>query len=116
MAQEKDKDTVVVQAIDTTWMVDLPVIELTYNKARFNSDTFIPGRMVYHSIDSTRQYSCTIRRRGGTSLLFDKAYTDVPVFSRYSPKTIFIISVNHYTTVNRYVNNVLDMCRGFGYG
>ena len=72
MAQEKDKDTVVVQAIDTTWMAELPVIELTYNKARFNSDTFIPGRMVYHSIDSTRQYSCTIRRRGGTSLLFDK--------------------------------------------
>ena len=48
----------------------------------------------------------------GTLLLFDKAYTDVPVFSRYSPKTIFIISVNHYTTVNRYINNALDMCRG----
>ena len=29
MAQEKDKDTVVVQAIDTTWMAELPVIELT---------------------------------------------------------------------------------------
>ncbi len=72
MAQEKDKDTVVVQAIDTTWMTELPVIELTYNKARLNSDSFIPGRMVYHSIDSTRQFSCTIRRRGGTSLLFDK--------------------------------------------
>ena len=59
-------------AIDTTWMADLPVIELTYDEARLNSNTFIPGQMVYHSTDSTRQYSCTIRRRGGTSLLFDK--------------------------------------------
>lgn len=66
------KDPAVEQVVDTTWMADLPVIELTYNERLFNSDTFISGQMVYHSTDSTRRFRCTVRRRGGTSLLFDK--------------------------------------------
>ncbi len=60
------------QAVDTTWMADLPVIELTYTEALLNHDTFIPGQVVYHSTDSTRKFRCTIRRRGGTSLDYDK--------------------------------------------
>ncbi len=70
MAQEED--SLMTQGVDTTWMAELPVIELTYDDSLFNSDTFIPGRMIYHSIDSTCQFICTVRRRGGTSLLYDK--------------------------------------------
>ena len=70
MAQGKEPHA--EEAIDTTWMAELPVIELTYNEARFNSNSFIAGQMVYHSTDSTRLFRCTLRRRGGTSLLLDK--------------------------------------------
>ena len=70
MAQGKEPHVEV--AIDTTWMAELPVIELTYNEARFNSNTFIAGQMVYHSTDSICRFNCTVRRRGGTSLDYDK--------------------------------------------
>jgi hypothetical protein len=70
MAQEGD--SIVEQGVDTTWMAEIPVIELTYDDSLFNSYTFIPGQMIYHSVDSTCQYICTVRRRGGTSLLYDK--------------------------------------------
>jgi len=70
LAQEGDSIT--EQVVDTTWMAEIPVIELTYDDSLFNSESFIPGQMVYHSVDSTCQYICTVRRRGGTSLLYDK--------------------------------------------
>ncbi len=68
----QEGDSITGQSIDTTWMAEIPVIELTYDDSLFNSDTFIPAQMVYHSVDSTCQYICTVRRRGGTSLLYDK--------------------------------------------
>lgn len=58
--------------IDTTWVAELPVIELSYDAQAFNADTFIPATFTYHDADTVRQYSCKVRQRGGTSLRFDK--------------------------------------------
>lgn len=58
--------------VDTTWMAELPVIELTYDTAAFSPEQYIPATFVYHSADSTCQLSCRIRHRGGTSLIYDK--------------------------------------------
>lgn len=62
----------VSKAQDLTWVEQLPVIELTYDEAQFNPSTYVPATITYHSVDSARQYSCTIRHRGGSSLVFDK--------------------------------------------
>ncbi len=68
----QEGDSIVTKGIDTTWMADIPVIELTYDDSLFDSENFIPCRMIYHSVDSTCQFVCRVRRRGGTSLLYDK--------------------------------------------
>ena len=58
--------------VDTTWMAELPVIELTYDEAAFNDDTFIPATFTLHTVDTVRTLSCTVRHRGGTSLTYSK--------------------------------------------
>lgn len=58
--------------VDTTWLRELPIIELTYDEASFGDKKFIPGQLVYHDADTVKTYHCRLRRRGGTSLLLDK--------------------------------------------
>lgn len=59
-------------AIDTTHIDEVPVIELTYDAAAFNTETFTPAHFVFHSADTLKEFSCTVRHRGGTSLAYDK--------------------------------------------
>ena len=49
----------------------------------------------------------------GTPLFYERTYTDVFVFSRYSRNSIGI-SVNDYNTVNGYINNARS-CRRMSY-
>jgi len=58
--------------VDTTWLHELPVIELSYDSTAFNANTFISARLTYHDADTVKTYHCRVRRRGGTSLLLDK--------------------------------------------
>jgi len=58
--------------VDTTWLHDLPVVELAYDSTSFNEKNFISARFTYHDADTVKTYNCRVRRRGGTSLLLDK--------------------------------------------
>ena len=58
--------------VDTTWVGDLPVCELSYDAASFNPDSFAPAHLVFHSAEGVQSYDCRVRHRGGTSLLYDK--------------------------------------------
>ena len=58
--------------IDTAWVSEIPVVELTYDAARFNSDSFIPAKFTLYKADSISTYTCSVRQRGGTSLVYDK--------------------------------------------
>ena len=60
------------QLPDMTWVKQLPVIELTYDIASFETESFSPASLTYYEADTTRQYACTIRHRGGSSVVFDK--------------------------------------------
>lgn len=58
--------------IDTTYLAELPVIELTYDASELTSWAFTPGRFVFHSADTIKEYSCAVRRRGSTALVYSK--------------------------------------------
>lgn len=58
--------------VPTEWASELPVIELYYEAAAFNADSYIPASFIFHDGDTVRQYSCTVRRRGATSLRLAK--------------------------------------------
>lgn len=58
--------------VDSTWLHELPVIELAYDSSSFNANRFISARFTYHDADTVKTYHCRVRRRGGTSLLLDK--------------------------------------------
>lgn len=60
------------QSPDLTWMEQLPVIELSYDPSQFDTETFCPATFLYHSADSTCQFACSVRHRGGSSTVFAK--------------------------------------------
>lgn len=65
-------DVVPMAEIDSTWLHELPVIELSYDSTAFKSSHFIAGRLAYHDADTMRYFDCKVRQRGGTSLKLDK--------------------------------------------
>lgn len=68
----------VVDAVTEAFVPDLssvdqlPVVVLSYDATRFGSKTFIPATFTLYEADSTRTYSCQVRQRGATSLMYDK--------------------------------------------
>lgn len=58
--------------IDTTHLAELPVIELTFDASELTSWAFTPGHFVFHSADTIKEYSCSVRRRGSTALVYSK--------------------------------------------
>lgn len=60
------------QSPDLTWMERMPVIEISYDNAQFNTETFVDASFVYYATDTICQYSCKVRHRGGTSTAFAK--------------------------------------------
>jgi len=59
-------------APDTTHLAELPLFELTYDASAFNSKSFIPAQLTFHTADTIKHYTCTLRRRGGTALAYSK--------------------------------------------
>lgn len=53
--------------VNLQWIDQIPVIELQYEVLR--ADAYQPATLTYHSADSTCQFRCEVRHRGGTSLL-----------------------------------------------
>lgn len=51
---------------------ELPYITLSFDSAAFNETTFIPADFTLTDGDSIRQLQCVVRRRGATSLRYDK--------------------------------------------
>lgn len=75
--------------IDTTHMADLPVAELQYDASLFNTKAYIPATLTIHSADSTHQYDCSIRHRGGTALLLSKPSFAIKMLSKKgNPKDV----------------------------
>lgn len=60
------------RAVDGGDVEPLPVIHLTYDPAKFSSEQFIYAQFALTEADSTRQLLCQVRRRGATSLIYDK--------------------------------------------
>lgn len=60
------------QTPDLTWVEQLPVVELTYDASKFNTETFVPATFTFHEVGTSRQYACAVRHRGGSSTVFAK--------------------------------------------
>lgn len=57
---------------DTTHVDVLPVMALTYDEGAFSAMTFTPATFTLYEADSVSTYACRVRRRGATSLVYDK--------------------------------------------